>query len=68
MMGGSLYFGGDTVYTFEISVVDIKSLFIEILSGDYQVIGYDLKKDLERIEAYLEETSSEVEGGQMGLF
>ncbi|MDD5377431.1 MAG: 5'-3' exonuclease H3TH domain-containing protein [Candidatus Gracilibacteria bacterium] len=36
--------------------------------NSYQIIGYDLKKDLERIEAYLEGTSSEIKTGQMGLF
>lgn len=32
----------------------MRSFFQEALSGSYQIIGYDLKKDLERIEAYLE--------------
>lgn len=70
LTGGSLYFGGDEVYVFETNTVDLKSFFREILSltDGYQIIGYDLKKDLERIEAYLEGTSTEAKTGQMGLF
>jgi hypothetical protein len=49
-------------------MVDMKELLREILSGKYQVIGFDLKKDLERIEAYLEGNINEVKIGQMGLF
>ncbi|MFA6090469.1 MAG: hypothetical protein WC774_01695, partial [Candidatus Gracilibacteria bacterium] len=68
LTGGTLYFGGDEIYTFETSMVDMKELLREILSGKYQVIGFDLKKDLERIEAYLEGNINEVKIGQMGLF
>jgi len=46
----------------------MKPFFKEIKSDDYKVIGYDIKKDLERIEAYLEGTSTEAKTGQMGLF
>ena len=68
LSGGSLYFGEEEIYTFETNTIDIKPLFQEMISGKYQVIGYDLKKDLERIEAYLEGNVSEVKSGQMGLF
>ncbi len=68
LSGGSLYFGGEEVYTFETNTIDMKPLFQEMISGKYQVIGHDLKKDLERIEAYLEGNVSEVRNGQMGLF
>jgi len=70
LSGGSLYFGGDEIYVFETNIVDLKPFFKEVVSqsDDYKVIGYDIKKDLERIEAYLEGTSTEIKTGQMGLF
>ncbi len=73
LTGGSLYFGGDEIYSFTIETGigtrGCNPLLSEILSGDYQIIGYDLKKDLERIEAYLEGSSAlEAKYGQMGLF
>lgn len=68
LSGGTLYFGGEEIYVFETSTIDMRPFFGEVLSGSYQVIGYDLKKDLERIEAYLEGTPSEAKTGQMGLF
>jgi len=68
LAGGSLYFGGGEIYTFETNIVDMKSFFQEAFSGAYEIIGYDLKKDLERIEAYLEGTMTEKQNGQMGLF
>lgn len=46
----------------------MREFFREIISGKYQVIGFNLKKDLERIEAYLEGSTSEIQTGQMGLF
>lgn len=68
LSGGSCYFGGEEVFLFETGTVDMRSFFREMLSEEYQVIGYDLKKDLERIEAYLEGSMSETTTGQMGLF
>lgn len=68
LVGGSIYFGDEDIYTFETNIINLKPLFEEILSGNYKVIGYDLKKDLERIEAYLEGESSKEKSGQMGLF
>lgn len=68
LLGGTLYFGAEEVYVFETSVIDMKVFFQEMLSEDYRIIGYDLKKDLERIEAYLKGSVSEVKTGQMGLF
>ncbi|MDD5197698.1 MAG: 5'-3' exonuclease H3TH domain-containing protein [Candidatus Gracilibacteria bacterium] len=68
LTGGSIYFGGDEIYVFETNIVHLKPFFKEILSGNYEVIGYDLKKDLERIEAYLEGSIDEIKTGQMGLF
>ena len=53
LLGGTLYFGGEEIYVFETAAIDMKPFFREILSGEYKIIGYDLKKDLERIEAYL---------------
>lgn len=46
----------------------MRGFFRKVLSEEYQVIGFDLKKDLERIEAYLEGSTSEIKTGQMGLF
>lgn len=46
----------------------MRPLFREMLSEKYRVVGYDLKKDLERIEAYLEEGAGNSATGQMGLF
>ena len=46
----------------------MKPFFREALSGNYEVIGYELKKDLERIEAYLEWETAGAAKGQMGLF
>ena len=43
----------------------MKDLLQEILSGKYEVIGYDLKKDLERIEAYVQNGSNEIATGQL---
>lgn len=68
LSGGSLYFGGEEVYIFETTAVDMKLFFRGMLSGEYEIIGYDLKKDLERIESYLEGSVGEVKSGQMGLF
>ncbi|MDD2916748.1 MAG: 5'-3' exonuclease H3TH domain-containing protein [Candidatus Gracilibacteria bacterium] len=72
LTGGSLYFGDDTIYTFETDTVDMHELLKEIISGRYEILGYDLKKDLERIEAYLEASGKDTTGrfstGQMGLF
>jgi len=68
LTGGSLYLSGDKVYTFETKVTDMHDFFTELLSGDYEVIGYDLKKDLERIEAYLAGNIATSRNGQMGLF
>ncbi|HBB26908.1 TPA: hypothetical protein DCZ36_00225 [Candidatus Gracilibacteria bacterium] len=68
LLGGTLYFGGEEIYVFETAAIDMKPFFREILSGEYKIIGYDLKKDLERIEAYLNGSIGEVKTGQMGLF
>lgn len=68
LTGGSLYLSGDKVYTFETKVTDMHDFLTELLSGDYEVIGYDLKKDLERIEAYLAGNITATKTGQMGLF
>ncbi len=68
LTGGTLYFGGDEIYTFETKTIDMRDFFREMLSRKYQIIGFDLKKDLERIEAYLEGNTSETQTAQMGLF
>ena len=73
LAGGSLYFGGDEIYVFSLETglqneTGLRTLFQEIISGKFQVIGYDLKKDLERIEVYLEGNTSETTSSQMGLF
>lgn len=68
LTGGSLYFGGKDIYVFETNTIELQPLLKEVISGEYQVIGYDLKKDLERVEGYLDGASSEALTGQMGLF
>lgn len=69
LVGGSLYFGGDEIYTFETAVIDMKSFLKEALSGQqYEIIGYNLKKDLERIETYLEGNMSNMKEWQIALF
>ncbi len=71
LAGGSLYFSGDEIYTFETKTIDIHDFLKELIAGDYEVIGFDLKKDLERIEAYLSgsrDAINRVSTGQLGLF
>lgn len=54
LAGGSIYFGEKEIYTFETRTQEIHAFFKEMFSQEYNIIGYDIKKDLERIEAYME--------------
>jgi len=68
LFGGTLYFWDDHIYIYETKTINMKDLLQEILSGKHEVIGYDLKKDLERIEAYVQNGSNEIATGQLWLF
>jgi hypothetical protein len=43
----------------------MREILQEIISGKYEVIGYDLKIDLERIEAYFTLDSQLIEEKQL---